>query len=209
MFSFFSTLFNIDSEKSSSSSNSTKSDIIKILKKRNLVYSNISNGINVNIINAENENDTYTLTIPIDFKDKKYIHIKLNLKNKVGDCINCIYLYKIINDKLQFINRIKIIDLETIKCDEDNSRIADSIVKIINDLLNEILNTNHQIGTLGGNTDSITQSDVQDFRYLKYKSKYNSLKNIMNTSLSESSESESKLSSASSSASSSVSSNSI
>ena len=204
MFSFFSSLLNIDSEKPSSSSNSTKSDIIKILKKKNLSYSNIPNGINVDITNTENINDLYTLTIPIDFKDKHYIHIKLNLKNKDGDCVNCIYLYKIINDKIEFTNRIKIIDLETIKCDGDNSRIAEPIIKITNDLLKEIINTNHQVGTLGGNTtdstknDSITQSDVKDFRYLKYKSKYNNLKNIMNTSLSESSDSENSKSSRSS-----------
>jgi hypothetical protein len=199
MLSFFSSLLNIESDKSKSSGSSTKSDIINILKKRNLSYLSVTNGIKVDITNTDNENDIYTLTIPLNFKDTHYVHIKKNLKNKDGDCINCIYLYKITETELKFINRIKIIDLETIKCDEDNTRISTKIIKIIEDLLNEIIvskgaltssTTNvHQVGTLGGNNDSITNSDVRDFRYLKYKSKYNNLKNIMNTSLTESSDS--------------------
>jgi hypothetical protein len=186
MLSFFSSFFNTDSEGLSGSSTSIKSDIINTLKKHNLSYKNVSNGINVDIINTENTNDIYTITIPTNFKDEHNIHIKKNLKNKDGDCINCIYIYKFVNDKLEFVNRIKIIDLETIKCDGDNSRISLKIVKIIEELLKEINKMHHQIGTSGGENDTITQSDVQDFRYLKYKSKYNNLKNIMDTSLTES-----------------------
>jgi hypothetical protein len=185
MLSFINSLFNIDSEDSAGAS-STKSDIIKILKKRNLSYTNVSNGINLDIANTENDKDIYTVTIPLNFKNTQYVHIKKNLKNKDGDCINCIYLYKIKDAKLEFVNRIKIIDLNTIKCDEDNSRISNTIIKTISDLLNEITNINHQIGTLGGEADTITNSDVQNFRYLKYKSKYNKLKNIMNTSVTDS-----------------------
>lgn len=185
MLSFISSLFNIDSDDSAGTS-STKSDIIKTLKKKNLPYTNVSNGINVDIINTENNKDLYTITIPLNFKDTNYIHITKNLKNKDGDCINCIYLYKIKDAKLEFVNRIKIIDLNTIKCDEDNSRISNTILKNITDLLNEITNINHQIGRFGGETDTITNSDTKDFRYLKYKSKYNKLKNIMNTSITDS-----------------------
>jgi hypothetical protein len=185
MLSFISSFLNINSEDSARTS-STKSDIIKILKKKNLTYSNVSNGINVDISNTENDKDIYTITIPLNFKDTHYIHIKKNLKSKDGDCINCIYLYKIKDAKLEFVNRIKIIDLSTIKCDEDNSRISNTIIKSITDLLNEILNINHQSETIGGEADTITNSDIQNFRYLKYKSKYNKLKNIMNTSVTDS-----------------------
>ena len=199
------------------SESSKKSYITNTLKTLNKPYDDVSNGINISITNTQNINDVHTVTIPTNFRDTLYIYIKKNLKDTNGDYVNCFYVHKYVDDKLKFVNRIKIIDLETIKIDANNERIPESILPKIAIILNKIIGniSDENIDLSGGkesnsennnersserstersserstvnsniNNDSITNSDVQDFRYLKYKSKYNNLKNIMNTSVSE------------------------
>jgi len=189
MLSFFSSLF-------FDSNSSKKSYITNTLKTLNKPYTDVSNGINIDITNTQNINDVHTVTIPTNFRDTLYIYIKKNLKDTNGDYINCFYVHKYVDDKLKFVNRIKIVDLETIKIDANNERIPDTILPKITIILNEIMqNINKENIDLSGGSESspedddnasITKSDVQDFKYLIYKSKYNNLKKIMNTSITES-----------------------
>ena len=189
MLSFLSSLF-YDSE------NSKKSYITNTLKVLNKPYTNVSNGINIDFKSTDNINEVTTVTIPTNFRETLNIYIKKNLKDTNGDYINCFYVYKFDNNLLNFINRIKIIDLETIKVDTNNERIPETILSKITTILNTInQNINYKKIDLTGGSESndddennmtITKSDVQDFRYLKYKSKYNNLKKIMNTSITES-----------------------
>ena len=189
MLSFLSSLF-YDSE------NSKKSYITNTLKVLNKPYTNVSNGINIDFKLTDNTNEVTTVTIPTNFRETSNIYIKKNLKDTNGEYINCFYVYKFDNNLLNFINRIKIIDLETIKVDSNNERIPEAILSKITTILNTInQNINYKKIDLTGGSESndddennmtITKSDVQDFRYLKYKSKYNNLKKIMNTSITES-----------------------
>ena len=189
MLSFFSSLF-------FDSNSSKKSYITNTLKTLNKPYTDVSNGINVDITNTQNINDVHTVTIPTNFRDTLYIYMKKNIKDINGDYVNCFYVHKYVDDKLKFVNRIKIVDLETIKIDANNERIPDTLLPKITIILNEIMqNINKENIDLSGgsesspeddNNASITKSDVQDFKYLKYKSKYNNLKKIINTSISES-----------------------
>lgn len=181
MLSFFSSLF-------FDSNSSKKSYITNTLKTLNKQYTDVSNGINVDITNTQNINDVHTVTIPTNFRDTLYIYIKKNIKDTNGDYVNCFYVHKYVDDRLKFVNRIKIIDLETIKIDANNERIPETILPKITIILNEIMqNINKENIDLKGGSESssdeednksITKSDVQDFKYLKYKSKYNNLKKL-------------------------------
>ena len=176
MFSFISSLFNSTDDLSD---HSFKSNIIKVLKNRNILYNEILSGISVNI------NDSYNIVIPNNMEKENYIQIKKTLKNKYYDDVNCIYMYKYEDSKLKFINRIKIIDNQNIKCDENNTRIEDKLIELIEDLLKEITN-NFKRENNRNYFESITKSDINDFKYLQEQSKYNNLKKIMEAEISES-----------------------
>jgi hypothetical protein len=92
----------------------------------------------------------------------KYIQIKLSLKDKDSNSINCIYLYKLIDEKLKFINRIKIIDTNSIKCDEDKDRIDDKLIRTIDDILLEILKNNSSSKVGGSHTETTQDETTQD-----------------------------------------------
>jgi hypothetical protein len=176
MFSFISSLFsNIDD----SNDISFKSNIIRVLKKRNILYNEILSGISINI------NESYNVVIPNTMDKENYIQIKTTLKNKYYDDINCIYMYKYEDFKLKFVNRIKIIDNQNIKCDENNSRIENKLLEIVEDILKEITN-NFKRQHNDNHFESITKSDIMDFKYLQEQSKYNNLKKIMEAEISES-----------------------
>jgi hypothetical protein len=162
--------------------NPFKTIIIRTIKEKNLLYTEVSSGININI------NDQYTIVIPYNFNTENYIQIKKELKDSDGNCIGCIYLYKHTDKSLKFINRIKILDLSSIKCDEDNSRIDIKLVSTIEKLLNEILGHYNKKLVGGGNNydDSITNTDINDYNYLKETSKYKNMKKILHTTLTES-----------------------
>jgi hypothetical protein len=162
--------------------NPFKTIMIRTIKEKNLLYTEVSSGININI------NDQYTIVIPYNFNTENYIQIKKELKDSDGNCIGCIYLYKHIDKSLKFINRIKILDLSSIKCDEDNSRIDIKLVSTIEKLLNEILGHYNKKLVGGGNNydDSITNTDINDYNYLKETSKYKNMKKILHTTLTES-----------------------
>jgi hypothetical protein len=162
--------------------NPFKNIIIKTIKEHKLLHTEVSNGVNINI------NDKYTIVIPYNFNTEKNIQIKKELKDSDGNRIGCIYLYKHIDKSLKFINRIKILDLSSIKCDEDVSRIDPKLVTLIEKLLNEIIGHYNKKLVGGGNSynDSITNTDINDYNYLKETSKYKNMKKILHTSLTES-----------------------
>jgi hypothetical protein len=162
--------------------NPFKTIMIRTIKEKNLLYTEVSSGININI------NDQYTIVIPYNFNTEKNIQIKKELKDSDGNRIGCIYLYKHIDKSLKFINRIKILDLSSIKCDEDVSRIDPKLVTLIEKLLNEIIGHYNKKLVGGGNSynDSITNTDINDYNYLKETSKYKNMKKILHTSLTES-----------------------
>jgi hypothetical protein len=162
--------------------NPFKNIIINTIKNNKLLYTEVSSGININI------NDQYTIVIPYNFNTEYYIQIKKELKDSDGNCIGCIYLYKFINNSLKFVNRIKILDLSSIKCDEDSSRIDLKLVTLVEKLLNEIIGHYNKKLVGGGNNydDSITNTDINDYNYLKETSKYKSMKKILHTTLTES-----------------------
>jgi len=162
--------------------NPFKNIIIKTIKEHKLLYTEVSSGVNINI------NDQYTIVIPYNFNTEKNIQIKKELKDSDGNRIGCIYLYKHIDKSLKFINRIKILDLSSIKCDEDVSRIDPKLVTLIEKLLNEIIGHYNKKLVGGGNSynDSITNTDINDYNYLKETSKYKNMKKILHTSLTES-----------------------
>ena len=137
MLSFISSFF-------SDSESTKKSYITNTLKVLNKQYTNVSNGINIEITNRDNINDIHTVTIPTNFRDTLYIHIKKNLKDTNGDYVNCFYVHKYVDDKLKFVNRVKIIDLETIKVDADNTRIPESLLPKITPILNKIIEDNNK-----------------------------------------------------------------
>lgn len=176
MFSFISSLF---SNTDDSNDRSFKSNIIKVLKNKNILYNEILSGISVNI------NDSYNIVIPNNMDKDNYIQIKKTLKNKYYDDVNCIYMYKYEDSKLKFVNRIKIIDNQNIKCDENNTRIEDKLIEIVEEILKEITN-NYKRQNNDNHFESITKSDILDFKYLQEQSKYNNLKKLMNAEISES-----------------------
>ena len=155
MFSFINSIFKITGGTNSEST--FRKTIISALESRKIKYSEILSGINFSLTNF---ND-YNIIIPESFIDDKYIQIKLSLKDKDSNSINCIYLYKLIEDKLKFINRIKIIDTNSIKCDEDKDRIDDKLIRTIDDILLEILKNNSS-SKVGGNNKSYTETSQDD-----------------------------------------------
>ena len=184
MFSIINSIFNMTGGEISNN-NTIKNVIIKTIKNHNLLYTETVSGININI------NNEYTIIVPYNFSTEHYIQFRKNLKDSDGNCIECIYLYKFTNKSLKFINRIKILDLSNLKCDEDDSRIEVKLVYSIEKLLNEIID-NHNKKLVGGGssgiyTDSITHTDINDFNYLKEQSKYKNLKKILNATLTETS----------------------
>jgi hypothetical protein len=180
MFSLISSLF---SNTDDSNDGSFKSNIIKVLKNRNILYNEILSGISVNI------NNLYNIVIPNNIDKDNYIQIKKTLKNKYYDDVNCIYMYKYEESKLKFINRIKIIDNQNIKCDEKNERIEEKLILMIEEILEEIIKDYKKNKRVQGNDnhfESITKSDIMDFKYLQEQSKYNNLKKILEAEISES-----------------------
>jgi hypothetical protein len=153
MFSFINSIFKITGGTNSEST--FRKTIISVLESRKIKYSEILSGINFTLTNF---ND-YNIIIPESFVDDKYIQIKLSLKDKDSNSINCIYLYKLIENKLRFINRIKIIDTNSIKCDEDKDRIDDKLIRTIDDILLEILKNNSS-SKVGGNHTETTQDET-------------------------------------------------
>ena len=174
MFSNLQSFFNYIGGTHESSNNSIKS----VLTKKGIQFSEIQSGINVNF------NDTYDVVFPTNLKESHYIHVKRDLKNKDGECIKCIYLYKLNNSKLNFVNRIKIINVDNIKVDEEDARIDDKLIHVIEGIINDVNANETQHG--GSETATITKSDVNDLKLLEYKSKYNNLKKIMEASISDS-----------------------
>jgi hypothetical protein len=174
MFSNLQSFFNYIGGTHESSNNSIKSVLIQ----KGIQFSEIQSGINVNF------NDEYDVVFPTNIKESNYIHVKRDLKNRDGECIKCIYLYKLNNNKLIFVNRIKIINIDNIKVDEEDARIDDKLIPVIERIINEVNLTKTQHG--GSETATITKSDVTDLKLLEYKSKYNNLKKIMEASISDS-----------------------
>jgi hypothetical protein len=144
-----------------------KSRIINVLKKRNLNYSETLSGIKLDF------QDDFNVIIPLNIMNNNIIQIKKNLKNKKGESINSVYVYKMIHNKLKFINRIKILDLNNVKIDQNPERVDPNLLNLLNLILNEIFSTK-KIAT--GSPESVTRSDKIDAKYLEYKSKYNNLK---------------------------------
>ena len=174
MFSNLQSFFNYIGGTHESSNNSIKS----VLTKKGIQFSEIQSGINVNF------NDTYDVVFPTNLKESRYIHVKKDLKNKDGECIKCIYLYKLNNNKLNFVNRIKIMNVDNIKVDEEDARIDNELITLIEKIINESNVTETQNSS--SEPVTITKSDVKDLKLLEYKSKYNNLKKIMEASISDS-----------------------
>jgi hypothetical protein len=155
MFSFINSIFKITGGTNSEST--FRKTIISTLESRKIKYSEVLSGINFTLTNF---ND-YNIIIPESFIDDKYIQIKLSLKDKDSNSINCIYLYKLIEDKLKFINRVKIIDTNSIKCDEDKDRIDDKLIRTIDAILLEILKNNSS-SKVGGNNRNYTETSQDE-----------------------------------------------
>jgi len=195
MFSIFNYIFNMNGGKINNFS--IKDNIIKSITDNKLLYTETPIGININF------NNEYNVIIPNNFNTEHYIQIKKELNDSSGNIIECTYLYKFIENKLKFINRIKIVDVYNLKCDEDDSRIDIKLIAKIDKLLDEII-TNYKIlnkdtakdetnisnvSNLTNNnsnyTDSITNTDKNDYKYLQEQSKYKNLKKILNANLTE------------------------
>jgi len=173
---------------------SIKDNIIKSITDNKLLYTETPIGININF------NNEYNVIIPNNFNTEHYIQIKKELNDSSGNIIECTYLYKFIENKLKFINRIKIVDVYNLKCDEDDSRIDIKLIAKIDKLLDEII-TNYKslnkdtakdvtnVSNITNNnsnyTDSITNTDKNDYKYLQEQSKYKNLKKILNANLTE------------------------
>jgi hypothetical protein len=155
MFSFINSIFKITGGTNSEST--FRKTIISALESRKIKYSEVLSGINFTLTNF---ND-YNIIIPESFIDDKYIQIKLSLKDKDSNSINCIYLYKLIENKLRFINRIKIIDTNSIKCDEDKDRIDDKLIRTIDDILLEI-SKNNPSSKVGGNNRNYVETSQDE-----------------------------------------------
>jgi hypothetical protein len=197
---------------------SIKDNIIKSIVDNKLLYTETPIGININF------NNEYNVIIPNNFNTEHYIQIKKELNDSNGNTIECTYLYKFIENKLKFINRIKIVDIYNLKCDEDDSRIDIKLISKIDKLLNEIIinynkslnkdadsvkniknvssvnneknvntvknvnsstNINSVTNSDSNYTDSITNTDKIDYKYLQEQSKYKNLKKILNATLTE------------------------
>jgi len=140
MFSFINSIFKISGGTNSDST--FRKTIISVLETNKIKYSEILSGITFTL----NDFNDYNIIIPESFIDDRYIQIKLSLKDKDGHLINCVYLYKYVSDSLKFVNRIKIIDINNTKCDEDDKRIDLKILKSIEEILNEIFKRDTRVG---------------------------------------------------------------
>jgi len=178
MFSNLQSFFNYIRGTHESSNNSIKN----VLTKNGIQFSEIQSGIKVNFNNEYD--DEYDVVFHLNVKESNYIYVKKNLKDKDGKVIKCIYNYKLKDDKLNFINRIKLINDDNIKVDDKCGRINDKLIHVIEGIINESNITETQHG--GSETATITKSDVNDLKLLEYKSKYNNLKKIMEASISDS-----------------------
>jgi hypothetical protein len=58
------------------SEDSKKSYITSTLNMLKKPYTNVSNGINIELTNSENKSDVHTVTIPTNFRDTLFIYIK-------------------------------------------------------------------------------------------------------------------------------------
>jgi hypothetical protein len=192
MFSFFSSLFNSEGGVRSSRNKTIKDTIIETMSKLNILYDEKQDGLNIKM-------DTeFIVVVPSDFNKEQFINIKKDLKDKDGNIVTCHYIYKYANKELKFINRIKVVDSNYLKCDSDESRIDIKLIKKTENILNSIIE-NHKKNIIGGTYDlssarsestsnSITKSDINDYKYLQKISKYKELKKkISNINISESS----------------------
>jgi hypothetical protein len=196
MFSFFSSLFNSEGGVRSSRNKTIKDTIIETMSKLNILYDEKQDGLNIKM-------DTeFIVVVPSDFNKEQFINIKKELKDKDGNIVTCHYIYKYANKELKFVNRIKVVDSNYLKCDSDESRIDIKLIKKTENLLNSIIE-NHKKNIIGGTYDissarsesinestsnSITKSDINDYKYLQKISKYKELKKkISNINISESS----------------------
>lgn len=187
MFSFFSSILNSPMNEGGNIKNNTiKNSIKNVLDNKKILYSEINTGINLNI------NNKYNVVIPYDIIKKNHIQIKRLLKDKDGNCVECIYIYKLKDDKLEFLNRIKILDLKNIRSDNDNTRIDENFIKILEKIINEINNDYNKNGNIESSeksekssesNESVTKTDKLDYEFLKNKSK---IKKIYNTTITES-----------------------
>jgi hypothetical protein len=185
MFSIINSILNI-SDGDDNSAN-VQNTIFTLLKNKNLKPIEVPSGISIIM------NDDYTVIIPKNFNNQQYIQIRKQLKDKDGNSIECIYLYKFIDKNLKFINRIKILDISNLKCDENDSRIDLKLISEIDKLLLEIIKSYNETTKIikktkefvGGNQDSISASDINDYKYLQEQSKYKNLKKMLNTSITE------------------------
>ena len=180
MFSFFRNLMNPKVEEIPVE-NTMKNSILRVLNNQKILFTEILNGINFNI------NDEYNILIPNNFNIVDHIQIKKILKDKKGNCIDCVYLYKY-NKTLHFMSRIKFLDNKNLKTDEDDSRIETKLLKIVEDILENI---NKDYNKKTGDTNltsetSITKSDVIDYKMLVAKSKLNNINKLTNLNISDS-----------------------
>lgn len=188
MFSFFSSLFNSEGGVRSSRNKTIKDTIIETMSKLNILYDEKPDGLNIKM------DADFIVVVPSDFNKEQFINIKKELKDKDGNIVTCNYIYKYANKELKFVNRIKVVDSNNIKCDGDESRIDIKLIKKTESILNSIIE-NHKHNIIGGtvsisesSTDSITKSDINDYKYLQKISKYKELKKkISNINISESS----------------------
>ena len=187
MLSFLQSFFTTDKEPE------IQSPVLNVLRQQGLKYKEVKGGVQVNI-HDESEN-IYLITIPLKFIG--YIQIIKELKDKSGDCFNCVYVYKFKKDELVFVNRIKLINSlnPDMIIDENDSRmnvhLLGIVEKLVKNINNEIINGSKKDNSIdlyvSTDTDdtvlSVTKSDVNDFNYIKYKSKYNNLKNTQDVTM--------------------------
>jgi hypothetical protein len=184
MLSFLQSFFTTDKEPE------IQSPVLNVLRQQGLKYKEVKGGVQVNI-HDESEN-IYLITIPLKFIG--YIQIIKELKDKSGDCFNCVYVYKFNKDELVFVNRIKLINSlnPDMIIDENDSRINIHLLgiveKLVKNINNEIINGSKKDNSIDLIIDtdtslSVTKSDVNDFNYIKYKSKYNNLKNTQDVTM--------------------------
>jgi len=184
MLSFLQSFFTTDKEPE------IQSPVLNVLRQQGLKYKEVKGGVQVNI-HDESEN-IYLITIPLKFIG--YIQIIKELKDKSGDCFNCVYVYKFKKDELVFVNRIKLINSlnPDMIIDENDSRmnvhLLGIVEKLVKNINNEIINGSKKDNSIDLIIDtdtslSVTKSDVNDFNYIKYKSKYNNLKNTQDVTM--------------------------
>jgi len=184
MLSFLQSFFTTDKEPE------IQSPVLNVLRQQGLKYKEVKGGVQVNI-HDESEN-IYLITIPLKFIG--YIQIIKELKDKSGDCFNCVYVYKFKKDELVFVNRIKLLNSlnPDMIIDENDSRINVHLLgiveKLVKNINNEIINGSKKDNSIDLIIDtdtslSVTKSDVNDFNYIKYKSKYNNLKNTQDVTM--------------------------